>query len=287
MTNRISFKSIHWKFIARVSTYTILIILGIYLSVTLFILYSTVHIFGWDWNHTFKPAIVGGNPYKLSSFFSPPWVIILLAPFAWLPPGLDMIAIIVVSVAAWILALRKLRAPLIVTLLLLMTPQLLFGILSGNIDFLLPLGLLLPPPLGLFFVLAKPQIGAGLAIFWIIESFQRGGWKQALITITPIAAVSLFFCIPFGFWPMQLVDAVGTSWNISPFPYLTGAGIILLIRAIQTHRSGLAIISSLFMSPYMSPHSLPIVVLGLLPSKMESILVIISLWTAWMIRGIS
>ena len=80
-----------------------------------------------------------------------------------------MAAIILISIVAWIIAMRRLGASLIVILLMFMTPQLWWSIVYGNLDFLVVLGIILPSPLGLFFVLSKPQAGAGIAIYWLIR----------------------------------------------------------------------------------------------------------------------
>jgi len=285
---RSSLQTIRWSFIARIALQVALLSLGLILVITPFIP-SLIRLseFGADWVKIFRPAVLSRDPYSNPNFYNPPWVIILLAPIALLPSGWDMAAMILISIVAWIIAMRRLGASLIVILLMFMTPQLWWSIVYGNLDFLVVLGIILPSPLGLFFVLSKPQAGAGIAIYWLILAHRQGGWRNLLLTISPIITVSLLFCIPFGPWPMELFDAVtNAASNISIFPYLAGAGLILLIRSIKNRQPGLAIISGPLISPYIGIQSISVAVLGLLPSQTDAILVILSLWAAWLMRGI-
>lgn len=279
---------VNWPFVRRISVPVILLSTGIFLSIAFF-LPSLIQVaeFGLDWYGTFRPAVLSGHPYDYPNFFSPPWVIFLLYPFALLPPGVDMIAIILTSLVIWVSVMHRLGGRWLSIFLLLLTPQLWWSFIYGNIDFFIPLGFLLPTPIGLFFFLSKPQVGFGIALYRIIESYQQGGMKKLITTIAPILLVSALFCIPFGFWLPELFDVTERIWNISLFPYLVGVGLILFIQAIKVHKPGLALASSPFLSPYVASWSLPVAILGLLPSQINTILAILSLWAAWLIRGFS
>lgn len=285
--NTSTLRLIRWQFIIKLSLRLVVLALGLFLFVTLFLpsLLRTSLPLGLDWTGTFYTAIASGTPYADSGFYSPPWVIHLLAPLTWLPVLVAVWIIIIGSIIVWILTMRKLGASLFVILMMLMTPQLWWGILYANLDFLIPLGLIMPPSIGMFFVLAKPQAGIGVAIFWVVMSYIQGGWKSLLKTVAPIGVVSILYCIPYGFWPRELFSAVDKGWNLSMFPYLAGAGIILLIRAIRCKKIGLAIAASPFLSPYVGAQSLPIAALGFLPSEIEAGIILISLWAAWIMRG--
>lgn len=278
----------NWYYVAEISLPMALLSTGIILFISLFVpsLIQVVE-FGLDWYGTFRPAVLSGQPYNYPNFFSPPWVVLLLYPFALLPPGMDMVAIISISIAIWIIVMRRFGARPIWILLMFFTPQLWWGILYGNIDFLVLIGLLLPAPIGLIFVLVKPQVGIGIAVYWIIESYRRGGYKEFLITVAPISLLTALFCIPYGFWPLELLRVTERPWNISLFPYLIGGGLILLIRAVKKRQPGLALTASPFLSPYVASWSLPVAAIGLLPSQVNMILATLSLWAAWLIRGYS
>lgn len=241
--------------------------------------------YGNDWR-VFRDAIRSGDPYAHPEFFSPPWVLIPLAPFAILPPGVDILALMAVSLSAWVFSMRRLGAGWYIVALMLLTPQLWWMVWFGNIDFFVPLGLIMPPQIGLFFVLSKPQAGFTIALFWLAEAFHRGGIREVVRVFAPITLVSLVSCIPFGFWPLEMLDATDVAWNISPFPLLIPIGAILLYRAIRDRRQGFAVLASPFVSPYVGVQSLPIVVLGLLPSRTETIIAITCLWFIWLYPAI-
>jgi len=285
--NTLPLRSIQWHYIARILIRASILASGLFLFIALFApsLILTALPLGLDWTGTFLPAISSDAPYDHPGFYSPPWVITLFTPLTWLPAPIAVWIIILGSIIAWILVMRKLGASLMVILMMLLTPQLWWGVLYANLYFMIPLGLLLPRPLGLIFVLAKPQAGIGIAIFWIIDSFLQGGWKSLLKTVTPICVISLLYCIPYGVWPLELFSAVKVGWNLSVFPYLAGAGVILLIHAVRSRKPGLAIAAGPFISPYVGAQSLPVAALGLLPSELETGITLVALWAAWLMRG--
>jgi hypothetical protein len=149
-------QSIHWQFILHILPLTF----GAGLVVVVYlVLFNTwgVDQLGHDFRLYFQPAVLSGAPYSVEGFYSPPWLLALYAPFAFLPVGVDIAALMVVSLTGWTYALHRLHATPLVIVLMLLTPHLQLSVLLGNYDFLIPLGLLLPPWLGLFLVLAKPR----------------------------------------------------------------------------------------------------------------------------------
>lgn len=274
-----------WHFVLRHVAFWLPLALGL-----AFVLFSYIPAFtnpdvsgdtyGYDWR-IFRSAILSGAPYDNPEFFSPPWVLVILAPFTLLPPGVDIVTLIAVSLFAWIFAARRLGSDWYCVVLLLLTPQLWWSVWFGNIDVLIPLGLIMPPQIGLFLVLSKPQIGFAVALFWLIESIRSGGLRKALQIYAPIIIISLLACIPFGFWPARLIGAINTGWNLSPFPLLIPFGTVLIYRAIRDRKQGLALISGPFFAPYFGTQSLPVMVYGLFPSRIEVVIAILGLWTIW------
>lgn len=244
---------------------------------------------GNDWLLSFRPAIVelfaGRSPYTAHGFLSPPWVLGLLSPFALLPPGAGLVAIAFVNLIAFGFAARRMGASPLAITCLLVTPQVLWGSRMGNIDWLVALGLVMPPQIGLFFVLAKPQIGAAIALFWLIEAWRRGGWREAVRVFAPVGAVTLASFALFGLWPLRSAVAIDVPWNISLFPYSLPIGLVLLTSSVRRRKLNLAIQSSPFFSPYIALYSLPVAVLGLLPSQVNTIICLAGLWVVFLIRG--
>lgn len=281
------FKNINWKFVFSAIA---LITLGL-----VFAWFSWIPFmrnwaaFGGDWWDIFRPAITnilsGESPYTVDGFFSPPWVLLIMLPFTLLTPPLDMVAIIAVSLGVFVLILRKLGASWLVITLFLITPNLWWGMIYGNVDFLVALGFILPPQIGLLFVLAKPQIGAAIALFWIVEAWRKGNMREVVKVSAPFFVTVLLSFVFFGWWLSSMSLATTRYWNIANFPYLLPIGAVMLFKAVQLRKQGLAITSGIFLSPYIGVQSIPIALFGLLPSEKETIIAIISLWFVWFVRG--
>jgi hypothetical protein len=246
--------------------------------------------FGCDWWLIFRPVITGVtsgvSPFANSLYYSPPWLLIFLVPFALLPPPLDMAALVTVSVTTIIFTLLKMKASPLVIILFLLTPNLWWGIFVGNVDFLVMLGFILPPQIGLIFVLLKPQIGAAVALFWAIEAWRRNGIREVVRVLAPVAMLIVLSFVIFGWWFAHMGDATKKYWNIANWPYLLPFGLVLLLKAIREHKQGLSITAGLFLSPYIHTQTLPLAVMGLLPNELETIVSILALWFVWFVRGV-
>ena len=244
---------------------------------------------GGDWYVTFRPALLaslrGESPYSISSFFSIPWVLVLYAPFALLPAPFDLIVIVLCGVIATGYVAHRLGAKPYIIALLLTTPQFLWGTIYGNNDWMVALGFVLPPQIGLFFILAKPQIGAPVALFWLVEAWRCGRLIEVVRVFWPVSLTVLACLLIYRGELLHMTDASTVYWNLARFPYLVPVGLILLWRAIRGRKINKAIMAGPFLSPYIGAQSLPVALLGLLPDQTESIIVILSLWVVWFLRG--
>lgn len=77
-----------------------------------------------------------------------------------------------------------------------------YGLAFANIDRMVVLGLIMPTWIGLFFVLAKPQIGIGVAIFWAFESYRLGKLRQMARDFVPVSLAILISLWIYGPWPL-------------------------------------------------------------------------------------
>lgn len=244
---------------------------------------------GGDWYNFFRPAVIkalsGQSPYNIDGFFSPPWSLAIMIPFLLLPPPLDVIAWFIVSISTFIFVLIKLKASRLVIVLFLLTPNLWWGLVYSNFEWLVALGFILPPQIGIICVLVKPQIGAAIAFFWTIEAWRKGGIREVMKVCAPFGAIVVLSLILFGWWPASLEVATDKVWNIANWPYMLPIGVVLLTKAIRERKHGLAISAGPFLSPYIGTYSLPLAVLGLLPNELETVLAILALWFVFFIRG--
>jgi hypothetical protein len=156
-------------------------------------------------------------------------------------------------------AYRMGAKPLTLAFFLLSYPVL-ADLANGNIEWLPMLGFILPPPIGLIFVLIKPQVGIGIAVFWLIEAWREGGFRQVIKTVLPVTILILIAFALYGFWPLhflqtlamarEIKSAHGFIYNVSLWPYGAILGLVMLIQSIRTKEKRLSVMSGPFLSPY-------------------------------------
>lgn len=226
--------------------------------------------FGGDWLN-FLPAIKiflqGGNPYLVGKEFygvyEPFWTYILLAPFALLPFWAGRILLFLVSLVAFAVSAVKMGASKFQLVMFLFSSSVFGGLYTGNIDFLVTLGLWMPPTIGLFFVLMKPQIGACIAIYWMYRAWREGGVWEIIRVFAPVTGAYLLSFLLYGFWLKHLFNMANNPWNFGIFPYLVPIGIFLLYKALQQQDKRLAGMSSPMIAPYVTTYNFSIMLLSL------------------------
>ena len=221
---------------------------------------------GVDWAGAFRPAtlefMVGHSPYTVEGFFNPPWLLILFIPLALLPVKISSLILINIGLLSYLIILYKLKIRPIFGLIFLLFPTTLSVLYTGNLEWLVMLGFLLPPQIGLFFVLIKPQAGIAMAIYWLIVS------PHKIKTFLPVFLAFLISIILYRDWLSLLVirgNKTGYygTYDISFFPYLVPLGLALLIVSIRKHKDGFAYMASPFLAPYLAAYSYTVVLLGL------------------------
>ena len=210
----------------------------------------------------------GQSPYAVASFYNPPWVLLPLIPIALLPERIGVVLLSMAYLGSFIFVARRLGAKPLTTLLLITFPNFVFGLSFANIDWMVALGLILPPQIGLFLVLAKPQIGIALAIYWLVEAWRQDKIKTVVKVFAPVGVAFVISLLLYGLWPLrpQYFAANSSLWPMS-----IPIGLVLLIGAIRNRKKGLAIVASPFLSPYVGVQSWSVSILGLLPYQIETI----------------
>jgi hypothetical protein len=244
-----------------------------------------------DWRDVFRPATLealkGHSPYKIDGYFYPPWAVLPLIPFALLPEAVGRVLLIVVALVAFAYTADKLHASKIATIALLLSPLVLHEVLNGNIDWLAVLGIILPPWLGLFFIVIKPQMAIGVIIFWLFFAWKEGGIKKVIKTFAPVTIAYGLSMIVFGLWPFAAVNrALVIWWNASLWPVSIPLGLTLLVTAIRKNDIRYAMGASPCLSPYVLFHSWVIVLLAIVTSTPEIVMAVIGLWILVIIRGV-
>lgn len=212
-----------------------------------------------DWQEAYRPAVVklvsGESPYEVSGYFNPPWALLPLLPIALLPQPIGRAIAVLVAIAAYGYIAYKMGADRKTLLIFMLSPPILHSLLNGSIDWLGALGYVLQPQIGLFFVLIKPQIGVGVAIFWFIQSWRKGGWRELLRVFAPITIVTLISLVVYGRWPLRVEREIELWWNASLWPLSIPIGLTLLVAAVKREELNFSIASSPFLSPYVLLHS--------------------------------
>src|SRR5262249_32923785 len=129
--------------------------------------------------------------------------------------------------------------------------------LELNIDWLVCIGLLVPPALSGPFLLIKPQDALGV---WL--TFRRKALFRAGFVCLVIFLISL---LVWGWWPTQLLEALRlgryVGFNLAPTSYLTvpisaAIGLFLAWWAFRRRDPIIAIFAWLFFVPYIGFYGL-------------------------------
>jgi hypothetical protein len=227
----------------------------------------------------------GQNPYSVDvNFFNPPWVAFLLAPLVVLPEGIGGQLNTLVGFFVFIYVAYRLKSSAFTTLIFILSPPVIVSLAFSNIDWIPALGLVLPPQIGLFLILTKPQIGVGVSIYWLMEAYQTGGISKVLKTFVPITVAFLLSFAIYGLYPLQAIRLTDIWWNSSMWPASIPLGLALLVYALRNRRFGLAIISGTLLAQYVSFNSWTFVLLGLLPETLVTITAFFGYWIFYFLR---
>jgi hypothetical protein len=221
---------------------------------------------GIDWELCFRRAtlefLAGRSPYTVDGFFNPPWTLIPFIPFSFLPVRISNLLLVDIGLLCYLFILYRLKVRPIAALIFLLFPTTLVGLHTVNIEWLVMLGFVLPPPVGLFFVLMKPQVGIAIALYWLVVNPKR------IKTFLPVTLAFLISLAVYSDWlPRLVIRGTKTGYygtfDIGFFPYLVPLGLALLVVAIRKHKEAFAFMASPFFAPYVGANSYSIVVLGL------------------------
>lgn len=241
---------------------------------------------GVDWSDTFYPAVravlAGHSPYDaVPSFFMAPWALIPMLPLAWLPPAFGRAFMLLIGLSLYAFVAHRLSGGRTWSVIVfLLSPLVIDGLYNGNVDYLPILGFVLPPQIGLFFVVLKPHIGLGVALFWLWEAWHEGGLRKIFVVFAPVSAALLVSFALFGLWPLRFSGllSVSSAWNSSLWPMSLPVGLALLAAAGRTHNIKPAMAAAPCLSPYLVMHSWVTVLASILDRPVELTAAVAGLW---------
>jgi hypothetical protein len=180
--------------------------------------------------------------------------------------------------AYFFMAMRSGGSRLAITMFML-NPVVILDILKTNVNWIVPLGLLLPPWLGLFLVLIKPQVGIGLGVYWLLDSYRTGGLLNVVKTFLPVSVAYLLSFILFGPYLLHTETIVNGSQNFRLFwPYAVPVGIAIIVWTARHKIPIESLAASPMLSPYFGDTSWAIPFLALVRHKWLTVLLTFSLW---------
>jgi len=181
----------------------------------------------------------------------------------------------------------KLGAKPLSLAMLLSTPQLMFLSRNGNIDWLVVLGFIMPPQIGLFFVLIKPQIGLAVAVFWFIEAWRNGKIREIVRVFAPVSAAYLVGYLLFGveaIWRGTEFIYIKYGWAATTFPFTIPVGLALLYKSLRSRNIMMSISASPFLAPYIAFYSWPAALLGIVDNTWLMVPAVIGMWILAIIK---
>lgn len=242
---------------------------------------NSLEYFGLDWRETYYPATMlllrGQNPYLVTTLYNPVWGLFPLIPLVLIGEKWGELVMFFIAFGIYVYVARILGASPIALFLYMGSPLIVYNLMLGNIDWLVILGFVMPPSIGLFFALLKPHIGIAVVFYWLWTSYKSGGIKNVVKTFSPVTIAIVMSFFFFGNWLADRNDnLLSAPWNINMFPYAIPVGLVLLYLARK--KFARAVSASPFFSPYMSFGSWSIAQLGIVDNNLLTFAITIGLW---------
>lgn len=133
-------------------------------------------------------------------------------------------------------------------------------------------------------MLLKPQMGIGIALYWLYNEFRAGGIKRVLITFAPVTVTILLSFAIWGIWPLKMLGLTERyGGNTSLFPYSLLVGILFLILAIAKQNRRYAYCVGPLLSPYNTIYSWATVHLATVKNTKACIVFCIVSWLIYLV----
>jgi hypothetical protein len=260
------------------------------LGVAIFFVVLAQNPFAVDWHFTYRPAALamaqGKSPFtEVELFFTAPWSLIPIIPFALLPEAIGRSLWFVLSIAMFAFVAYRLGGKPAAVLAFLLSAPVANCIQTGNIEWLVLLGYVLPPQIGLIFLAMKPQSTFVAILYYVVEAWRKGGIREALRVVWPAALIGLLSLLLYGLWPLkaaQIFEPAGV-FNVSIWPQGIPIGLLLAVQAFRSRKPEPAMMASPFLSPYTILLSWSGAVAAFAASTVEMVTVSVGTWVFWLV----
>ena len=199
-------------------------------------------------------------------------------PIQILPEIVAAQVYMVISFFGMLVAIARLRIPLLfIPIIVILTPLVWFNITFANIEWLIILGATLPPSIGIWLIILKPQMGVGILLMWAIQ------YRAKVSLFVPVVIVLIINFAVFGLpRPIPL-----GNWSYDVFPWGVVVGVMMVSLAVQENDKGMALAAGLAFSPYIGITSW-VGTAGLAKTKLGLLTLIIMSWAIflmWRVRN--
>jgi hypothetical protein len=190
-----------------------------------------------------KALLGGASPYTVTGFYNPAWSLIPFIPLTLFSFDVARVLYALLAGACFVIALARFKIrPLYIVIIALCSSLLWLNILFLNLDCLVLLGMTLPPPIGIWLVMLKPQMAIGVVTFWFLRRETRRWYI--------FAPVGVMLVVNYAVFGLPKFSLGGAQANL--FPLLIPVGLWLIVKAIQQSRINYAAPASAFLSAYYS-----------------------------------
>lgn len=206
--------------------------------------------FSTVWVRVARLVVDGKTPYANADFYNPIWLAWLLSPFALLDEHMGWALFLVMALVGYFIAYQRLTGNLLRTVLLMLSPLTWHGLINGNIDWLVMLGAVIPPWVGVWLLALKPQMSLGVLIVYVVRAFRQ----RRLLAIFGPLILTVVWSVSAGLYPAQF-DMERLTWNCTLWPWGLLPGLAILVIALWRDDARLAWLVGPFCAPYLAPHS--------------------------------
>ena len=218
-----------------------------------------------------KSILAGHTPY-IVGYYNPPWLMALMVPLALLPYDVARVLWFCISAALFYKVAHKFSVSRLDAVAFMLSFPVLASLQQGNIEALVLIGLLLPPPWGNIILAIKPQIAMGVLAYNL---------RYRPKSVLPLIAITALSIWAFGPWPLALRAAreYTQPWNVAfRWPYLAPMGAWLVWKGIASRQPLLCVAASVLLSPYVGVTSLCVLWLPLLKAKRAAVWLTLISW---------
>lgn len=239
-----------------------------------------------DQVEVFRPSVaLFSNPYEIFAFVNPPWLLLLLTPFALLPLEVSVLVQTLCYFVLVTVIIYRFGGDFLAVLITLTSFVALDAVIEMNVDWFTLIGLLVPVEISPLFLLFKPQLALG---YYFGVSWRK--WPViALVTLAAVALSSLIWPN----WIFEIINRVETTsiqrfFNLAPSkllpfsPFLSWIiGAALALWAFRRQDPPLGIIAWFFFTPYIALYSM-VLLLGIVAIRWRFLAIAFSaaMWVA-------